>query len=312
MISIIMSIFNENLNWVQESVVSILSQTYQDFELILIVDNPNIDKGILDFLSTISKKNLNVHIFINNRNLGLAKSMNKAISMAKGHYIARMDADDIAEKNRLEEEVEFLEANDYDMVFCGKINMSENGDTFFQEYWRPVNIRQSLFLGSNVINHPTVLIKKSVLQDLNGYREFPNSEDYDLWLRMLEQDYKIGYLNQILLKYRLRDSSASIGRALEQYYVSEFILRLSLKRRENEGIDNYSIDDLKIYLDKKKITPKKQKKFLTAKNYLEKALNNIQNRSFIRAFQNILLSFVFFPELPYKAIRRAIQVKYIE
>ncbi|WP_018378099.1 glycosyltransferase [Streptococcus ovis] len=304
-----MSIYNEKLLWIQQSIDSILNQTYTNLELIIIVDNPEIDSSILEYLTTLSSQYSNVRIEKNTVNIGLASSMNKAIELAKGEYIARMDADDISLSSRIEEELKHLEENEYDLVFSDKINMSEDGAVFFEEKISDRDIQKSLYSGSNIVNHPTVLVKRSVLIALKGYRNFPNSEDYDLWLRMLESGYKIGHIRKVLLKYRLRSTSASIGRALEQYYISEYIVSLSEKRRQQNGKDQYSMDELQRFLNKKKITPRRQKNFLIASQYLSQSLSAIQEYSFLKAISSLLISFIYFPSLPFKAMLRRLNFR---
>ena len=109
-ISVIMSVYNEPLDWVQESIDSILQQTFGNFEFIIINDNPN-NKELFDFLITNKIKDNRIIIINNDENIGLTKSLNKGLERAKGEYIARMDADDISLPERLEKQINFLNTN---------------------------------------------------------------------------------------------------------------------------------------------------------------------------------------------------------
>ena len=93
MISVIMSLFNEKKIWIEQAIESILNQTYSDFEFIIVIDNPDLSNDIKKYLLTTSKNDKRIKIIYNEKNIGLAKSLNKGIDISIGKYIARMDAD---------------------------------------------------------------------------------------------------------------------------------------------------------------------------------------------------------------------------
>lgn len=110
-----MSGYKEDIRYLKESINSILNQTYTDFELIFLLDNPS-NKDITDLLNDYCKKDKRIRFFINEENLALAKTLNKALTFVKGEYIARMDADDVSMPNRLEAQLNYLLKNGYDMT----------------------------------------------------------------------------------------------------------------------------------------------------------------------------------------------------
>ena len=116
-VSVIMSIYKEPLEWLHESIDSILYQTFKDFEFIIICDNPEYKEGI-ELLNEYRKKDDRIIIINNVKNIGLTKSLNKGLAVAKGKYIARMDADDIAMPNRFEHQITYLDKNT-DLVAIG-------------------------------------------------------------------------------------------------------------------------------------------------------------------------------------------------
>lgn len=125
-ISIMMPVYNEKISWVKQSIESILNQSYKDFELIIVLDNPqnNELKSMLeDFCSNHSK----IKLLINDENLGIVDSLNKAITYSDGEYIARMDSDDIAFVDRIEKEINFLVNNNLDMVTSTVLEIDETG-----------------------------------------------------------------------------------------------------------------------------------------------------------------------------------------
>ncbi|MCI9359967.1 MAG: glycosyltransferase [Hungatella sp.] len=295
MISVLMSIYNENLSWIQQSIESILGQTYRDFEFIIIVDNPYIGDEIIEFLDRQCENDGRIKLIRNEQNVGLARSLNLGIHIASGDYIARMDADDISEKNRFEREIQFIKEGEYDLVSAYKINIDENGNEIGVDL--PIDRNPNKVLRySNIIVHPLVLVKTEVLKRLNGYRLLINSEDLDLWLRMIDSGYRLGILKEYLLRYRVRFNSASVERQLEQYYINKYIIKLMKERKEN-GKDSFSIEHQREYIKNKKITDKKKRKFFYANKNIEIALREINNRRYLGSMWYILCATICFPQL---------------
>ena len=102
LISVVMSVYNEKIEWIKDSVKSILGQSYTNIEFIIVIDNPGLDREVKEYLENTAKTDGRVVLLQNKENVGLAKSLNRGIAAANGAYIARMDADDISEKNRLD------------------------------------------------------------------------------------------------------------------------------------------------------------------------------------------------------------------
>ena len=113
LISVIMSAYNEREIEFESSINSILNQNYENIELIIVNDNPQNEK-LGHYLNNISDKR--VKLIKNDSNIGLVSSLNKALSICNGEYIARMDADDISYKNRFQEQIVFLETGKYDLI----------------------------------------------------------------------------------------------------------------------------------------------------------------------------------------------------
>lgn len=110
-----MSTYNEENMLIRQAVESILNQTYSEFEFIIVLDNPkNIE--IANLIQEYASRDKRIVILKNEKNLGLVKSLNKALEISKGEYIMRMDADDISEKDRIEKEYKFLKENNLDLV----------------------------------------------------------------------------------------------------------------------------------------------------------------------------------------------------
>jgi len=186
-VSIILPTFNGH-NPINRSVQSVFSQSYGGWELIIVDDysNPSIGR-------VIEKKYLDdprLHIHRNNENMGIQRSLNKGISLAKGEYIARIDDDDWwHDREKLSKQIRFLDNNsEYGMIGTGTVVVDERGIEIFRYLSKESDeeIRE-IILRKNPFTHSSVLFRRSLINELSGYSEALEAryvEDYDLWLRM--------------------------------------------------------------------------------------------------------------------------------
>lgn len=230
-ISIMMPVYNEKISWVKQSIESILNQSYKDFELIIVLDNPqnNELKSMLeDFCSNHSK----IKLLINDENLGIVDSLNKAITYSDGEYIARMDSDDIAFVDRIEKEINFLVNNNLDMVTSTVLEIDETGKLMISRAENDVigkNFEHQIkykTLGA----HPTWLGKRDLFLKLGGYRNIAFAEDLDFILRAIEQKFTIGLMGTPSLKYRIRSNSITSLNQLDMFETTIYLRRLFARR----------------------------------------------------------------------------------
>lgn len=229
-ISVIMSTYNEKEEWVRKSVESILHQTYTHLEFIIILDDPE-NLALKELLMGYSELDQRVNVIVNEENLGLVKSLNRALQNCTGVYIARMDADDISHENRLQLQKEYLEKEQLDFVFSRVTMIDEEGNKMSQTCRRdltPHQVKKKLEM-VNMSFHPTWLVKKQVYDQLGGYRDIAHCEDYDFSLRALDWGYRIGKLNESLLDFRFRETSISRSYSLEQFLNSRKLIDLYQK-----------------------------------------------------------------------------------
>lgn len=217
-ISVVMSVYN-GLGYLEESVQSVLSQTLNDFEFI-IVDDFSTD-GSSELLVALSEADARIRLIKNESNLGLTKSLNIGISTAKGKYIARMDADDICLPDRLALQLNYFCQNpDADLVYADTYLIDKDSALICRS-WRPATAKKVLrcLEDHNFIPHPSVMFKRSIFDRLGGYDEkCRTGQDLNLWLRMRERGGSFGYLNEVVLKYRLNPSS--VRAYLSDYWLS--------------------------------------------------------------------------------------------
>lgn len=204
-ISVIMSVYKEPFDWLEASINSILTQTYSNFEFIIINDNP-ANNDLRKFLKQKEASDSRIKLIINQQNIGLTKSLNIGLRLARGKYIARMDADDISMPNRFHEQINFLESHP-NVIVCGT-NIKYIGikSSFIVSDWiKYTNSKiKAQMLYNSAFAHPTVIIRNQILQDnfIKYDEEYRQSQDYRLW----ETLYKLGEfanLPQKLLHYRL-------------------------------------------------------------------------------------------------------------
>lgn len=273
LISILMSVYNESLNYVQKSVNSILAQTYSKIELIIIIDDPT-NRPVINYLYGVKNKFDNVKICINEKNRGLIYSLNEGIKLCEGYYVARMDADDISLFSRLKEEVNFLEHNEYDIVGSNYYKINSMDTIIDKTNYAGNNFQVKKRLQKiNCVGHPTWLLKKTVYEELNGYRNIYSCEDYDFLLRASLRGYKIGVFETPLLKYRINENGISQQNSIRQKIISNLLAK---NYKRNEILD---LDWLNEYLnsDKYKRKVNKEKKLFKLKKNIKKyiKINNL-------------------------------------
>jgi glycosyltransferase involved in cell wall biosynthesis len=181
LISVIMPCYNEERN-IGNSIESILNQTFKDFELI-IIDDSSTDNSVNVINSYNDQR---IKLIQKSENSGVANSLNLGLQSASGKYIARMDADDLSNKERLKKQLEYME-NNKDVILVGSWGFTINPITnTTKEIRRPetdLDIRK-YFQKDNPFIHTSVLFKSFIPNKSFQYSEIKGFEDYDLWLRM--------------------------------------------------------------------------------------------------------------------------------
>ncbi len=253
-ISVVMAVYNCG-KYLEESIQSILNQTFRDFEFILVNDcSSDNSLDILKKYLTIDKR---IILIINNRNLGPAASRNKGIEIAKGKYISILDADDIAIHNRLEIQYNMLDKNkNIFLLGSGWFVIDESSKLIgkYQNFTDPKNIRDKL-PKEDCINNSTVMFRND---KATFYRDkFIYAQDYDLWLRLLTSGKILSNLSEPLIKYRRNFHSITWSKRTKQKLFSikckEFYLqRLRYGKDEYDSFDPNEILNLDIENSKDK------------------------------------------------------------
>lgn len=277
LVSVIMCIYNEQEEWLRKSIESILNQTWKNIELIIVIDNPD-NKMLKKVVAEYAEKDARIKVIQNEKNIGIARSSNKAWKTSKGCFVAKMDADDISRVDRIEHEIEFAYKKTLDLVFSNRINISEKGDELLETRALPSDekIYKILPYGDIIVNS-SVLISRKILEETGGYRDLPSAEDYDLWLRILtsKNGYKIGGLDEKLIYYRIRENSISRENIYKQYLYTNYVRKLYNKRKRGNTNDDFSQSNLKNYINKN-YNDKKNIKFIKGSEYFEKSVEYVK------------------------------------
>ena len=187
--------------WIEKAILSVLAQSFADFEFIIIDDGSSDDTG--EIVTPFTKYDKRIKYIKNEHNLGVQKTRNIALSIVLGEYIAEIDQDDEwIDKDKLKKQIEFLENNqDYVLVGTGVIVIDEGGSEIAR-YFMPetdLEIRKKI-LRANCFIHSSVLYRTKSVKEISGYTVTKMSEDHDLWLRlgrvgkfMNFQEYSVQY-----------------------------------------------------------------------------------------------------------------------
>jgi len=213
-VSVVMVVCNVD-RFLAESIESILGQTFQDFEFI-IVDFGSTDNS-KSVISSYAAKDSRVKFHII-PSCGLAEARNASCLLAQGQYIAIMDADDVSAPDRLMCQIDFMEQHPEVSVLGGAVEWIDAAGRALITWGNPVGDReiQSALLECCPLWQPTVLMRREAFVAIGGYRPpFAPAEDYDLWLRMAEQ-FQIANLKQVLLRYRIHPYQVSMRKRAQQ------------------------------------------------------------------------------------------------
>lgn len=223
LVSVIMSTYNPNLEYLQESVQSILQQTYSNLELIIINDGSEF--GLYGFVKKMHDDRIRLYEYKENRKL--PKCLNEAIEKAKGIFIARMDDDDIAYPYRLQMQVEQFQKDTCVNVLGSSIDLFGSKEGVLTPNLSPTREEQQAdFLLENAsIPHPTCMFRKSFLDQYHiRYNEefYMGAEDYELWTEIVKYT-KIDYIGVPLLRYRKHEKQLTRANHSGQYNGGELV-----------------------------------------------------------------------------------------
>ena len=233
-VSVVMPVFDGE-RYLEEALDSILGQSLGDFELI-VIDDGSTD-GTAGILEERARRDERLHLF-HEEHRGLIAALNQGCGLARGTYIARMDADDVAMPDRLERQVAFLDRHPAVAVLGGAVRVIGGNGTFSHEWHPPAEDRQikDMLRRSNLFTHSAVMMRKDAFDAAGGYRKpFLHAEDYDLWLRMADR-FELANLAEVIACSRIHPGQVSAAN-LRLQVASALAAQAAARIRRDTGRD---------------------------------------------------------------------------
>ncbi len=233
-ISIITPVFNTPVPWLTECVESVLAQTYEKWELILI-DDDSTDPEMLRCLTELAARDRRIVLAKDEKRGGISAASNRGLALAQGDWVAFLDHDDLLEPDALFQNVKWLQDHpDTDLIYSDEDKLTEQGfdAPIFKPDWSP-----DYFLSCNYVCHFT-LIRRELVKQVGGFRsEFDGAQDYDLFLRVTEQTNRIDHIPRVLYHWRrsLSSTADNIRRKPGSLETGRHALEAHLERRQQAG-----------------------------------------------------------------------------
>ena len=229
LVSVVMPAYNA-AKTIEKSIETVLKQTYQSWELIIVED---CSKDQTLQLLEQYKDNPKIKVIANKANSGAAVTRNNALEAAQGQYVAFLDSDDLWEPEKLEKQIAFLTEKKVGFSFTSYSCIDENGTDMGREIHVPPTVSDKQLLGNTIIGCSTVLIDRSIIQD---FRFVVNNkrEDTFAWYLILKSGFIAYGMDEMLMKYRVASSSSSSNKykmAKEYYRGLKEIAKLNLFQR---------------------------------------------------------------------------------
>jgi glycosyltransferase involved in cell wall biosynthesis len=295
LVSVIIPVYNVE-KYVKEAIQSIVNQTYENLEII-VIDDASKD-ATYQIVKELQKKDKRIKLYQNEKNLKIVKTLNRALSFATGKYIARMDGDDISALDRIEKKVNFLEEHsDYDLIGCSMIAI----DTDENEIGKTIHYQDEKLLLETLkyvtpVSHIWVA-RKSTYDKLKGYREISGVEDYDFLLRMNSLGLRYTNLEDYFGYYvRLgREGNTISSFGIRQRKMHEYVYKLYKERTVN-FVDSLSPEALEKNISTNKIL---ERIHSFSSKTLYKAIEAKGNKQYFRVAWNLILSLVSIYQIEY-------------
>jgi len=248
LVSVIIPVYNVE-KYVKEAIESIQNQTYKNIEII-VIDDGSVD-NTSKIVEKLAKDDNRLKLYKNQKNLKIVKTLNLALSLSNGEYIARMDGDDISAPDRIEKKIKFLKENqEFDLVGCSMKAIDIDGNQIGETvHYSNQNLLVESLKFVTPVSHIWVA-RKSLYDKLNGYREISGVEDYDFLLRMTSAGFKYinleDYFGYFVRLGREGNSISTFG--IRQRKMKSYAFRLYKERLKNLK-DSFSEENLKDFIE---------------------------------------------------------------
>jgi len=205
LVSIIMPAYNAE-KWIEEAIRSVMAQTYQHWELLVIDDGSADDTR--QIVHRLAAEDGRIHLIVNQENRGVAESRNRGFAGAKGSFIALLDSDDMWHPRKLERQLELAKQSGADIVYCSYGIVDERGRKVCRDFVVPERTDFDRTLVQSVISCSTALLSREIVQRYRFTSRYAH-EDLVLWLQLLKDGYTARGVQEVLAWYRLSEDSRS-------------------------------------------------------------------------------------------------------
>ena len=234
LVSIITPVFNTPVRWLRECIESVLTQTYENWELILI-DDHSTDPETLRCLTELAASDSRIILAKDEKRRGISAASNRGIALAQGDWVGFLDHDDLLEPDALFQNVKWLQKHpEADLIYSDEDKLTERGfdSPIFKPDWSP-----DYFLSCNYVCHFT-LIRRELIKQVGGFRsKFDGAQDYDLFLRVIEQTNRIDHIPRVLYHWRrtLTSTADNVQCKPEMLQAGRLALEGHLERKQQAG-----------------------------------------------------------------------------
>ena len=244
-VSVLMAVYNGQ-DYLQQALDSILKQSFTDFEFIIVNDGSTDDTARI----LAAQHDPRLILLDNPENIGLTRSLNRALPAAQGQYIARQDADDISLPHRLATQVAHLDRNSNTILVSCDLEIINAQGKVIGELKRaidPLLVRWNMYFYNHIGGHSQVMSRREAILEIGGYSEsYRYSQDYDLWLRLMQRGNLV-VLPDVWIQWRLHEKNISINLLSEQEQVSLRCSQEAIASLINENLDFEEIKRLRMF-----------------------------------------------------------------
>ena len=235
LISVITPVFDTSVRWLEEAVESVLAQAYENWELLLIDDGSSAS-DLLNALPALAARDRRITLARVGKHKGISAASNQGLGLARGEWVTFLDHDDVLEPDALFQISRLLQTHpDADLIYSDEDKLAENGfdAPLFKPDWSP-----DFLLSYNYVGHLTA-VRREIVQKVGGFRsEFDGAQDYDLFLRVIEQSDRIHHIPRVLYHWRRSEASSAISVRQKpgQLDASRLAIESHLKRRRRAAL----------------------------------------------------------------------------
>jgi glycosyltransferase involved in cell wall biosynthesis len=275
-VTILTTVYNTNLSHLKDCIESVLNQTYQDFNYLIIDDNsPN--KEVVKFIK--SYKDPRISFYKNDINMGVSETINKALTLSESKYIIRADHDDISSHDRVEKQIDYLDKNPHLSAICSwEITIDEKGNKI--RSWESAINNYGEFLGPILVGispiwHPSLAIKREDLISLGGFNKYYiRAEDGEVTANLALKRYSASIVPEYLLLQRNHGSNQTNRFNKEMVNMKNLIHFESI----NYFLSSENAKDLSSFLRMEKERNFNKEYILKMNLLLKKLFNEVKNK----------------------------------